>query len=316
MTNPLSKHPKHRPTLLLLYLTSRDLRATFYLGIALTNLLASLLSFFPFSYTHHKKSVKDHITHAKTHFRGIKHLLCALWFGIVSTTSLHDALFNISPLPLPEYRRASLVVPSDTVPTTTEEERDLPHPHSILKRPGSRRGSTAASQPHPAGWQYIMKRLTPRLWQTGTSDSSGFFGTWWQGFGNGEWFAFVGHNQKDPRTLLPLHFLPLASQTSHALHPDIPTPYIHQSIAAAAEQLAAEKLNEYHLHPEGGILHSHHNHHTNPVAFAHEVMSDHHHLRGPVVMGERRHSLTQQEQEAAAGVVKGAGVASPFAEGY
>lgn len=40
-------------------------------------------------------------------------------------------------------------------------------------------------------------------WSTHASDSLGWMGAWWVGAGNGDWFAFVGHNGSDETTILP-----------------------------------------------------------------------------------------------------------------
>jgi hypothetical protein len=55
-------------------------------------------------------------------------------------------------------------------------------------------------------WVRADKGLPERerkSWSTHANDSLGFMGAWWMGAGNGDWFAFIGHNGSDEVTILP-----------------------------------------------------------------------------------------------------------------
>jgi hypothetical protein len=40
-------------------------------------------------------------------------------------------------------------------------------------------------------------------WQAVASNNKGLIGSWWFGGGDGEWFAFLGHNGNDETTIIP-----------------------------------------------------------------------------------------------------------------
>jgi hypothetical protein len=40
-------------------------------------------------------------------------------------------------------------------------------------------------------------------WNTTATEGKGFIGSWWIGSGNGDWFAFLGHNGETETTILP-----------------------------------------------------------------------------------------------------------------
>jgi hypothetical protein len=44
-------------------------------------------------------------------------------------------------------------------------------------------------------------------WQSVATDSTGFLGSWWAGVGDGEWFAFLGHNGSSEKTIIPISIL-------------------------------------------------------------------------------------------------------------
>ena len=58
-------------------------------------------------------------------------------------------------------------------------------------------------------WPEVRKGQDPSergTWKLSATDSTGWLGAWWFGFGNGEWFAFLGHNG-DHDKILPSVFL-------------------------------------------------------------------------------------------------------------
>ena len=44
-------------------------------------------------------------------------------------------------------------------------------------------------------------------WSTVASEGKGLIGSWWMGAGNGDWFAFVGHNGSEELTIIPSSLL-------------------------------------------------------------------------------------------------------------
>ena len=44
-------------------------------------------------------------------------------------------------------------------------------------------------------------------WSTVASEGKGFLGSWWMGLGNGDWFAFVGHNGGEELAIIPQSLL-------------------------------------------------------------------------------------------------------------
>nr|KAJ3405002.1 hypothetical protein HK105_003815 [Polyrhizophydium stewartii] len=209
--------PRSRPTLLLMYFVPRQLRAVLYGGFALRLVVDGVAGTAP----------GGPLLGSRTGFAAAVALLAAASFvNLVRPTM--TLLGADSDSDSDADGDGDDDEAGGRAPASGQPPQSQSPPQSQRRRPARRTPSTdsaatastaagtaagaedgAAGSRDRGGRKHQRRRgvgVRP-AWTTSATDGTGWMGAWWLGAGNGDWFAFVGHNGNAERTILPASVL-------------------------------------------------------------------------------------------------------------
>ena len=162
--------PEPRVSLLWMYFVSRTMRAIFYAGFAAKLSLEFLLASPQYYHSTHISSNGALVRFFNPVYASRLSLLSAIaLFSVTSYLNINHP--NLVLFKRHRRRKASSSVDSEAIDYDSDDSQD-------------------ASEAR-------------RSWKTYASEGLGWFGSWWVGVGNGDWFGFVGHNGRGDKTIVP-----------------------------------------------------------------------------------------------------------------